>query len=92
MLLKIMMMNFSKMTGAYLNFNIEKIGAYCKGYRIDTLCMTLTEFANINEENIKNIWAFENGKANNIKYLKLYYDTSLKHEDQRKFLDGLLKE
>ena len=52
--------------------DIKKIGAICKQYRIETLNLSLTDFAKLNNENLQNIHAFEQGRANNIKYLYMY--------------------
>ena len=35
--------------------------------------MSLKDFADFYNDSDKNIWAFENGKANNLKYLFYYY-------------------
>lgn len=55
-----------------MSFNIKKIGAICKDYRINVLGLSLTNFAKLNNENLQNIHAFEQGRANNIKYLYMY--------------------
>lgn len=52
--------------------DIKKIGAICKDYRINVLKLSLTNFAKLNNENLQNIHAFEQGRANNIKYLYMY--------------------
>lgn len=52
---------------------IKKVGAFCRDFRIKHLDMSLTEFCNITDLNIKNVSAFEHGRANNIKYLFKYY-------------------
>ena len=54
----------------------NKIGEICKKYRLNVLQINLTEFAKLNEENLKNINAFEQGRANNIKYLYMYMKQS----------------
>jgi len=61
---------------------IELIGKFCRKFRIEVLNISLTEFAKLTGENLKNIHAFEKGRANNIKYLYLYYD--LADEEQKK--------
>lgn len=70
-------------------FDINKIAQICKDIRINTLKMGLTEFSKENNENIKNIWAFENGKANNIKYLFLYYNMCEDEQVRRDFAQKL---
>ena len=54
--------------------NIDKfaIGQFCKKYRVEVLQVSLTLFCDYHNENIKNVSAFESGRANNIKYLFLY--------------------
>lgn len=53
---------------------VEVIGRFCEQFRKEVLNLSLTEFARLTGENLKNIHAFEKGRANNIKYLYLYYD------------------
>lgn len=53
-----------------------KVAKYCKEYREKQLMLSLTEFSNLNNVSFKNVWAFENGKANNIIYLYYYYHLS----------------
>ena len=53
---------------------VLKVGAYCKDFRLNTLKLTLTEFSTFTELNLKNVSAFEHGKANNIEYLYHYYN------------------
>lgn len=59
-----------------MNFDIKEIGAICKYYRIKVLGLSLTKFAKLNNENLQNIHAFEQGRANNIKYLYMYMKQS----------------
>lgn len=54
----------------------KKIGEICKDYRLNILQINLTDFAKLNNENLKNINAFEHGRANNIKYLYMYIKQS----------------
>ena len=61
---------------------VKRIGEYCKNFRISTLDLSLTEFCELNELNIKNVNAFEFGRANNIQYLHQYY--RLSNESQRR--------
>ena len=69
---------------------IKKIGSVCKDFRINVLKLSLTEFAKLSNENLQNIHAFENGRANNIKYLYYYYN--LADEEQKKeFAIGLFE-
>lgn len=55
---------------------IKLVGSYCKDYRIKTLDMGLTEFCKATNSNIKNVNAFESGRANSIDYLYLYWKVS----------------
>ena len=56
--------------------DIKKVGQVCKDYRIKVLDLSLTNFAKLNNENIQNIHAFEQGRANNIKYIYMYMKQS----------------
>ena len=49
------------------------VGVYCKEFRIEHLKLNLTQFSDKTQLNIKNVNAFEYGRANNIKYLYYYY-------------------
>ena len=53
--------------------DILQLGRLCKKVRLEK-GIPLVTFAKMNGDNYKNIWAFENGKANNIKYLSYYYN------------------
>lgn len=69
---------------------IEVIGRFCEQFRKEVLGLTLTDFSKIAGENLKNIHAFEKGRANNIKYLYLYYDLA-DEEQKREFAIGLFE-
>ena len=56
--------------------DIKKVGQVCKDYRIKELDLSLTNFAKLNNENLQNIHAFEQGRANNIKYIYMYMQQS----------------
>ena len=56
--------------------DIKKVGQVCKDYRINVLNLSLTNFAKLNNENLQNIHAFEQGRANNIKYIYMYMKQS----------------
>lgn len=68
--------------------NIKKIGQICKDFRINILGLSLTNFAILHDENLQNIHAFENGRANNIKYIYMYINSV--YSDNEK-LDLLLE-
>lgn len=69
---------------------VEKIGSFCRDFRIKTLQLKLVDFCELTDSNIKNVSAFENGRANNIMYLFLYYDVA---NDQLKdeFIKGVFE-
>lgn len=67
----------------------NKIGSYCKDFREKTLNVSLTDFCTEMNENIKNVSAFENGRANNIKYLFLYKNMCNNDNEITTFLTGL---
>lgn len=58
----------------------KKVGLFCKQFRENHLKLSLTEFCNITNQNIKNVNAFEYGRANNIKYLYHYYKLADKEQ------------
>lgn len=67
-----------------------KIGNYCKQHRVDKLGYSLTDFCKVTDNNIKNVSAFENGRANNISYLISYWKmTDVEHRVE--FLKGLFE-
>ena len=67
---------------------ITDIGIYCKNVRLNQN-ITLKDFAVLNNDNFKNIWAFENGKANNIKYIFYYFNLFDSDSDQKEYVRGL---
>lgn len=69
---------------------IKLIGSYCKNYRIKTLDMSLTEFCKATNSNIKNVNAFESGRANSIDYLFNYWKVS-SEDDRIPFLKHLFQ-
>ena len=70
-------------------FDKNKIGFYCKDFREKTLHVSLTNFCTEMNENIKNVSAFENGRANNIKYLFLYKNMCNNDKEKEMFYTGL---
>ena len=70
-------------------FSKNKIGNFCKDFRKNVLHVSLTDFCNEMNENIKNVSAFENGRANNIKYLFLYKNMCINDNQKTTFLTGL---
>ena len=69
---------------------IERIGNFCRAFRKEVLHKTLKEIATENHVNSKSISAFENGRANNIKYLSIYLH-SCNDEQREIFLKGVFK-
>ena len=67
---------------------ITDIGLYCKEVRLNQN-VSLKDFANMNKDNFKNIWAFENGKANNIKYIFYYFNLFKTDSEQKEYIRGL---
>ena len=68
---------------------IEKVGRYCREYRVNVLKLSLTDFCKMSDSNIKNVSAFENGRANNITYLMLYWKLTTIESDRVEFLKGM---
>lgn len=69
---------------------IKKIGLFCRYFRIAKLQLKLVDFCELTDSNIKNVSAFENGRANNILYLTLYYEVA--NETQKEeFLKGVFE-
>lgn len=56
-----------------------EIGKYCKEYRNEVLHMTLKEVAG---SKYKSLWAFENGKSSNLKYLAMYLEKSNPYQSE----------
>lgn len=67
---------------------ITDIGKYCKNVRVKQN-VSLKDFASLNHDNLKNIWAFENGKANNIKYIFYYLKLFDSDSGQKEYVRGL---
>ena len=70
-------------------FDKNKIGLYCKNFREHILHVSLIDFCNEMNENYKNVSAFENGRANNIKYLFLYNNMCKNDKEKEMFYTGL---
>ena len=67
---------------------ISDIGLYCKNVRLNQKA-SLKDLAILNNDNLKNIWAFENGKANNIKYIFYYFKLLDSDSEQKEYVRGL---
>lgn len=68
---------------------IEKVGNYCKNFRVEILKISQTDFCNELNVNVKSVSAFEGGRANNIKYLYYYYEMCLSDKMRSDFINGL---
>lgn len=66
-------------------------GERCARFRNDVLKISLTEFCRNNNANIKNVSAFENGRANNIRYLFYYYNACETVNEQEKFSEYVFR-
>ena len=58
----------------------KNVGTFCKEFRNNVLNKTLNEVCENTDIKIKTLSAFENGRANNIKYLFLYYDNCIEEQ------------
>ena len=70
--------------------DILQLGSLCKQARLNKN-IPLVKFAQMNDENYKNIWAFENGKANNIKYISYYYNLFDDETNRKEFSKKLFE-
>lgn len=73
-----------------INNLMKNLGEYCKFFRIVKIKLSLTEFSDLVNANMKNISSFESGRANNIIYLYYYYQLSPEEEKQN-FINGIFK-
>lgn len=71
--------------------NIQEIGKVCKEFRINILELSLTNFSKQNNVNLQNIHAFENGRANNIKYIYMYINSCKNETELDILLESLFK-
>lgn len=69
---------------------MKDIGYFCKYFRTNILNKTLNEICENTDIKIKTLSAFENGRANNIKYLFLYYH-SCTDEQKKLFVKGVFE-
>lgn len=67
---------------------VDNVGKWCKAFRTMVLKTSLTDFCAENGTNIKNVSAFENNRANNIKYVFLYYNACLDDKMRQSFMTG----
>lgn len=69
----------------------KKLGSICRYYRKHIAQITLEEMGNQCRENYKSLSAFENGRANNIRYIFDYY-LILDSVHRRDFLSDIFYE
>ena len=67
---------------------MDKIGKYCRNFRITELELTLREVEG--SENIKALSSFEHGRSTNIKHIIKYVKRCKDIEQQLRFLKGLI--
>lgn len=65
---------------------IKEYGSICRRYRKERAKMTLQEMQTETGENAKNLSAYENGRANNIKYILFYYSILKTESDRNDFV------
>lgn len=65
---------------------MKDVGNFCREFRKNTLNKTLNEICENTDIQSKTLSAFENGRANNIKYLFLYYNVC--NEEQKQLFVG----
>lgn len=73
-----------------INNLMINLGEYCKFFRIVKIKLSLTEFSNLVNANMKNISSFESGRANNIIYLYYYYQLA-PDEEKQGFINGIFQ-
>lgn len=69
---------------------VENVGYFCKDFRMNVLNKTLNDICEDTNIKIKTLSAFENGRANNIKYLFLYFH-ACNDTQKQEFLEGLFR-
>lgn len=67
----------------------KNISSFCKDFRIDVLKKTIADLSRASGVKERTLWAFENGRANNINHLSVYFDECLTDEARKEFLGGL---
>ena len=66
----------------------NRIGKYCRNYRLTVLNLTLQEVAG--KDNIKTLSSFEHGRSKNLEHLLKYIKKCETEEQKIEFLQGLL--
>lgn len=70
---------------------VKQIGDFCKFYRKHILNLSAKELCKESSYNESNIYAFENGKANKVEYLQLYYNACKDDEAKTNFIKGVFE-
>lgn len=68
--------------------SVQKIGKYCRKFRINELEMTLKEVEG--STNVKTLSSFEHGRSSNLKHLLKYVKACKTKEQKFSFLQGLV--
>lgn len=77
--------------GSVLDNKTHEIGKRCAEFRNNVLHMSQKDFCYCTGTNIKNISAFEHGRANNIRYIFYYYNACETQGQQEQFSDYIFK-
>lgn len=67
----------------------KNISSFCKEFRTDVLKKSIAELSRHSGVKERTLWAFENGRANNINHLSVYYDECVTEHDRTEFIGGL---
>lgn len=67
----------------------KNISSFCKDFRIYVLQKTIAELSRASGVKERTLWAFENGKANNINHLSVYFNQCITDKARKEFMEGL---
>lgn len=67
----------------------KNICSFCKEFRTDVLKKSIAEVSRLSGIKERTLWAFENGRANNINHLSVYYDLCMTEQDKNEFMGGI---
>lgn len=67
----------------------KNISSFCKEFRTNVLRKTIAELSRASGVKERTLWAFENGRANNINHLSVYYDECLTEDVRKEFIGGI---
>ena len=71
-----------------MKINVNSINEFCKLFRMNILNLSLKEVSEITGLKLSTLSSFENGRSNNLKYIKIYYD--LGNDEQREYFKNNL--